>query len=134
MKALLDTNILIASASALEEDPQLARFTDLSVSSLSWAELVKGLHTTTSLSEFKARAARLQALRATFGEGLAFNDSCVNAYDRILAAVTAAGGTARAHVMDRLLAATALAHDLTLVTRDKDAFVSFDTLVRIEEA
>lgn len=133
MKALLDTNILIASASALEEDPQLARFTGLSVSSLSWAELVKGLHTTTSLSEFKARAARLQALRATFGEGLAFNDSCVNAYDRILAAVTA-GGTARAHVMDRLLAATALAHDLTLVTRDKDAFVGLDTLVRIEEA
>lgn len=134
MKALLDTNILIASASHAEEAPRLEPFTGLFVSSLSWSELTKGLHTTTSLTEFKVRSARLQTLRAAFGAGLPFDNACSDAYDRILAAVTAAGGSARAHVLDRLLAATALANDLTLVTRDQGAFAGLDKVVRIEQA
>ncbi|WP_424936389.1 MULTISPECIES: PIN domain-containing protein [Bacteria] len=132
MRALLDTNILIASSGQGEAPPDLTDFDALQVSALSWAELLKGLHTTTSLAEYKARHARLTTLRSVLGEGLPFDDRCAEAYDTILMRLVSAGSSARAHVMDRMLAATALAHGLVLVTRDRDAFAGLDDLVRID--
>lgn len=131
MIALLDTNILIATDSRGETAPELSDFEDLHVSSLSWAELAKGLHTTTDLPVFKLRSARLAALRSVFGEGLPFDDRCADAYDRILAHLSAQGVSPRQHVMDRMLAATALAHDLILVSRDRDMFEGLTGLIRV---
>lgn len=132
MIALLDTNILIAAETASESRPDLSGFAQLVVSSLSWSELTIGLHATTELTEFKARLARISALRAAFGEGLAFDDSCVDAYDRLLQRLVARGGSAKSHMLDRMIAATALAHDMTVVTRDLSGFAGLEGLVSIE--
>lgn len=133
MIALLDTNILIASDAEGEMPASLSDFEDLQVSSLSWAELTKGLHTTADLATFKRRSARLSALRDAFGEGIPFDDRCVVAYDRVLAHLTSQAISPRAHTFDRMLAATALAHGLTLVSRDKDLFLGLTDLVSVEQ-
>lgn len=130
--ALLDTNILIAAGTTSESRPDLSGFTQVVVSTLSWSELTMGLHATTELAEFKARMARLSALKASFGEGLPFDDACVTAYDRLLQRVVARGGSAKAHVLDRMIAATALAHDMTVVTRDLSGFAGLEGLVSVE--
>lgn len=132
MIALLDSNILIAKEAVGEAAPDLADYDGLVVSSLSWAELTKGLHATADLLQFKARLARFTALREAFGSGIPFDDACVRAYDALLRQVVARGGTARAHVLDRMIAATALAHDLTVVTRDAAGFSNLEGLVRVE--
>lgn len=132
MIALLDTNILIAQGTATERRPDLAGFTEVAVSVLSWSELTMGLHATTDLSAFKERLARLDALRRVFGEGLPFDDSCLAAYDRLLQRIVARGGSAKSHVLDRMIAATALAHDMTVVSRDLSGFAGLDGLVSVE--
>lgn len=134
MIALLDTNILIASDSRGESAADLDAFDDLRVSSLTWAELAKGLHTTQDIQIFRQRSARLAALRAAFGDGIPFDDDCADAYDRVLAHLTAQRLPARPHTFDRMLAATALAHGFTLVSRDSDAFRGLTDLVPVVRA
>lgn len=132
MIALLDTNILIAREAPDEPAPDLSGYDRLVVSSLSWSNLTRGLHVTTSLVEFKARLARFNALRSAFGPGVAFDDACVHAHDELLRHVTERGGSARAHVLDRMIAATALAHDFVVVTRDATGFANLDGLVQVD--
>lgn len=132
MIALLDTNVLIAHASDAETTPDLSMYSEFAVSSLSWAELVKGLHATTDISLYKQRVARYDMLRDLFGAGIAYDDSCVDAYDRVMRHVTAQGANPRQHVTDRMIAATALAHELTLVSADRSGFVGLEGLVQID--
>lgn len=132
MIALLDSNVLIARDAPDEPAPDLSGYDGLVVSSLSWSELVKGLHATTDLLVFKARLARFTALRDLFDSSIPFDDACVRAYDHLLRHVVARGASARAHVQGRMMAATALAHDLTVVTRDAAGFANMDGLVRVE--
>lgn len=129
--ALLDTNILIARSSATERPVDISDFSRAFVSSISWAELIRGIHATTELSEFKLRLARLDAARKTFGEGLGFDDDCVAAYDRILARVTTRGADPKAHMLERMIAATAIVHDMTVVTRDASGFAGLEGLVDV---
>lgn len=131
MIALLDTNILIARDAPGEPPPDLSDFDSLVVSSLSWSELTRGLHVTNSLAVFKARLARFNALRTAFGPGVAFDDACVQAHDDLLRHVTERGSTARAHVLDRMIAATALAHGFVVVTRDRSGFAHLEGLVEV---
>jgi len=130
--ALLDTNVLIAREAKGEPAPDLSGYEGLVVSSLSWSELIRGLHATTRLVEFKARLARFTALREAFGSGVAFDDACVRAHDDLLRHVVARGGSARAHVLDRMIAATALAHGFVVVSRDDAGFANLDGLVQID--
>lgn len=81
--------------------------------------------------EFKRRLARLEALRSLFGLGIAFDDNCVRAHDVLLRHVVEQGGNARAHVLDRMIAATALAHDLAVVTRDVAGFANLEGVVQV---
>lgn len=132
MIALLDTNVLIARGAPDEPPPDLSGYDGLVVSSLSWSELTRGLHITTSLVEFKARLARFNSLRTVFGPGIAFDDACVQAHDQLLRNVVERGGSARAHVLDRMIAATALAHGFVVVTRDAAGFANLDGLVQVD--
>lgn len=132
VNGLLDTNILIAQFSPRERAPDLTGFTGLFVSSLSWGELTRGLHMTTELSVYKARAARLASLQGSFGAGLSFDDDCVRAYDAVMQSVLNSGGSPRAHLIDRMLAATAIAHNLTVITRDRTGFTGLEDLLTLD--
>jgi predicted nucleic acid-binding protein len=105
----------------------------LVVSSLSWSELTKGLHVTTSLPVFKERLARLEALRRAFGDGLPYDDACVRRYDALLRRGVEQGGDARAHVLDRMIAATAVEHGTAVVTRDRSGFRGLEGLLVVDE-
>lgn len=56
---------------------------------------------------------------------------CLEAYGTVLARVVASGSEARSGVMDRMIAATALVHGLTLVSRDRGGFVGLEDLLAI---
>lgn len=132
MRALLDTNILIATVSD-EPTPDLNSYDDVAVSVLTWSELVRGLHLTTDLDAFKVRLARFNRLRDLFGPGLAYDEACVRRHDEVLRRVSAAGGSARGHLMDRMIAATALEDDRVLVTRDRRGFAHLDGVLEVHE-
>lgn len=129
--ALLDTNVLVAFREPGEEPADLSGFGDLRVSSLSLAELAKGLHTAGDLRTYRARSERLRWSRATFGEGVPFDDRCADAYEHLLLALANTGRPVRSHMLDRMLAATALAHGMTLVTRDLRVFADLSEHVGI---
>lgn len=132
MIALLDTDILIASRTAAEGLPDLSGFDDLTVSSVSYSELTMGLHATNDLAAYKRRLARFDALVETFGPGIPYDDQSVRAYGRLLAAVVERGGEPKAHRLDRMIAATALAHGLVLVTRNIAHFRLVEGLVDVQ--
>lgn len=76
--------------------------------------------------------ARFDALVETFGAGIPYDDACVRAYGRLLATAVERGGDPKAHRLHRMIAATALAHRLTLVTRDRGDFQMFEDIIEIE--
>ena len=119
MNALLDTSILVALASQDEAVPDLSDFSDCAVSSLSWVELLVGAHRAQTLRVYKERARRLDTLRKTFGEGIAFDDHCLEALGIIHDRIETKGGSHEARTSDRMIAATAMAHSLVLVSRDR---------------
>ena len=131
MNALLDTSILISIAASDETTPDLTDFANLYVSSLTWNELTLGMHQVKSLQEYKRRAARIQALKKTLGRGLPFDDDCDEMYDELLVRVGQRSGTPKAHRFDRMIAATAMAHELVLVTRNGDDFKMFEGMLDV---
>jgi predicted nucleic acid-binding protein len=131
MIGLLDTNVLVAIDQPGEPVPDLHDFDDLFVASLSYSELTLGLHTTTDLATYKKRSARLAQLTQTFGPGLPYDDDCVQAYGQIVEHIATLGGDPKARVIDRMIAATAMAHHLTVVTRNAAHFANLAALVPI---
>lgn len=131
--ALLDTNILIAMASNDETTPDLSRFDAVSISALSWTELLRGTHSATDLVRYKARSFRDEWIHDRFGRGIAFDDACVHAFERVVRDLAAQGRDVRSHHLDRMIAATALAHDLAVVTRDRTGFAGLEGLLEVIE-
>ncbi|RKQ88351.1 hypothetical protein C8N24_6393 [Solirubrobacter pauli] len=98
----------------------------ISVSALTMAELAAGPHATDDPVERARRQDRLQRAESTF-DPLPFDADAARAYGRIYASVVAAGRKARGRrAVDLLIAATALAHGLTLYTRNPDDFAHLD--------
>lgn len=129
--ALLDTNILLAYVNSDEPTPLLAEFDELLVSSLSWAELVRGLYSQGDLNTYKKRKRSLDLLLERFGEGLAFSDECLASFDLIMEHLAGQQRPVRPHAIDRMIAATAHAHGLAVVTRDQSGFAGLEDLVPI---
>jgi predicted nucleic acid-binding protein len=121
---LLDTSVLVDLDSV---DP--AQLPDrVSISALTMAELAAGPHATDDVGERARRQDRLQRAEATF-DPLPFDVHAARAYGRIYASVLAAGRKARGRrAVDLLIAATAVAHDLPLYTRNPDDFRRLDGL------
>ena len=95
------------------------------------AELAAGPHATSDPAERASRQDRLQRAEATF-DPLPLDESVARAYGRIYAAVAAAGRKARGRrALDLLIAATALAADLPLYTRNPDRFGELISLIDI---
>lgn len=104
---------------------------EVAISAITLAELAAGPHATTDMAERGRRQDRLQRTEAAF-DALPFDDQCARAYGRVFAAVAAAGRKPRgARAVDLLIAATALAHELPLSTRNADDFDALDGLIEV---
>ena len=104
---------------------------ELAVSALTMAELAAGPHATGDAVERGRRQDRLQRAEATF-HPLPFDGDAARAYGRIYAAIIATGPKARGpRAVDLLIAATALAANLPLYTRNADDFRGIEQLLTI---
>ena len=126
-RGVLDTSVVID----LDElDPSRLPL-EVAVSAITMAELAAGPHSTMDPDVRGRRQDRLQRAEAAF-DPLPFDGDAARAYGRIFAAVMAAGRKARgARAVDLLIAATALAAELPLYTRNGDDFVGLNDLVDI---
>jgi predicted nucleic acid-binding protein len=121
-RGLLDTSVVVDLAT-VDRDQLPDR---ISISAITMAELAAGPHATTEPAERARRQDRLQRAENTF-DPLPFDADAARAYGRIYASVTAAGRKARGRrAVDLLIAATALAHDLALYTRNPDDFAHLE--------
>lgn len=94
MRALLDTNVLIALLKTGETRPDLNGFTGLMISSLSFSELHMGVATAgTDSATRTAREDRISRIRATFGAGIPYDDRCALAFQVISEEVLRNGGS-----------------------------------------
>lgn len=119
---LLDTSVVI-DLGDIRPDQLPDR---VSVSAVTMAELAAGPHATSDPTERARRQDRLQRAESTF-DPLPFDADAARAYGRIYASVLATGRKARGRrAVDLLIAATALAHDLPLYTRNPDDFAYLD--------
>ncbi len=101
------------------------------VTTISLAELAAGPHAAPDPSERAQRQDRLQSVETHF-EALPFDASAARAYGRVYALELAGGRKPRgARTMDLLIAAIAVAEDLTLYTRNPQDFASLTNILNI---
>lgn len=125
-RGLLDTSVVVDLDLLVAE--LLPR--EVAVSAVTMAELAAGPAATTDVDERARRQDRLQRAEAAF-DPLPFDVDCARAYGRVFAAVRGAGRQPRRRFADLLIAATALAHDLPVVTRNGDDLVGLESLVEV---
>jgi predicted nucleic acid-binding protein len=126
-RGLIDTSVVIdLEVIAVERLPR-----ELAVSAMTMAELAAGPHATTDPAERARRQDRLQRAEATF-EPLPVDAAVARAYGRVYAAVVAAGRKARGRrTIDLLIAATAVAAELPLYTRNPADFAGLPPILDI---
>jgi predicted nucleic acid-binding protein len=126
-RGLIDTSVVIDLGRI---DP-LSLPVEVAISSLTLAELAAGPHATSDIVERARRQDQLQRSESTF-EPLPFDSAAARAYGRIYAAVVAGGRKARGpRALDLLIAATALATNLPLFTRNQSGFAGLDGLIEV---
>jgi predicted nucleic acid-binding protein len=125
-RGLIDTSVVID----LERVDVAQLPSELTIAAVTLAELAAGPHATADGGERARRQDRLQRAEATF-DPVPFDAAAARAFGRIYAAVTAAGGKARGpRAVDLLIAATAVAAELPLYTRNRR---DFDELAEVLE-
>ncbi|MGH9113888.1 MAG: type II toxin-antitoxin system VapC family toxin [Acidimicrobiales bacterium] len=126
-RGVLDTSTLID----LEELDPSSLPIEVAVSAITLAELAAGPHATSDPDERGRRQDRLQRAEAAF-DPLPFDGDAARAYGRIFASVVASGRKARgARAVDLLIAATALAAELPVYTRNGEDFRALDGLIDV---
>jgi predicted nucleic acid-binding protein len=105
---------------------------EVAISTVTLAELSAGPSATTDVSERARRQDRLQRTEAAF-EPMPFDIRSARAYGRVHAAVVEQGRQPRRKFADLLIAATALAEDLPVVTRNGKDFLGLEGLVTVIE-
>ncbi len=126
-RGILDTSVVID----LDGLDPLALPISVAISAITMAELAAGPHATSDPDERSRRQDRLQRAEAAF-DPLPFDANAARAYGRVFASVAAAGRKARgARAVDMLIAATALAADLPLYTRNGQDFRALDDLIGV---
>lgn len=126
MRLLLDTSVLIAPAPP-DGDVEAA----ISVASL--AELHFGVLVAPTDEERARRVDRLGVVEATF-DPLPVEPTVAREWGRLAAAVVRRGGQPRRRAIDLVIAATANAHEVPLLTRDVDDFKILEDLVDVRAA
>lgn len=125
-RGLLDTSVIVdldrLDASQLPEE--------VAISTVTLAELSAGPSATTDVSERARRQDRLQRTEAAF-DPMPFDIRSARAYGRVHAAVVEQGRQPRRRFADLLIAATALAEDLPVVTRNGKDFQGLEGLITV---
>jgi predicted nucleic acid-binding protein len=126
-RGLIDTSVLID----LESIDVSALPAVLAISALTMAEMAAGPHATADPAERARRQDRLQRAEATF-DPLPVDVAVARAYGRVYAATAATGRKARGRrAFDLLVAATAIAADLPLYTRNPDDFAHLSDMLDV---
>jgi toxin FitB len=120
-RGVLDTSVLIARD--LEPIPG-----ELAISVVSLAELHFGVLVAKDDNARAQRLARLSVLQRRF-DALPIDEAVADCYGRLAAQTVHIGRQPRPRVTDLLIAATALAHDARLYTRNAADFAGLDHLV-----
>jgi hypothetical protein len=117
-RGLVDTSVVI-DLGRVQSD---ALPDELAIAAVTLAELAAGPHATDDPAERARRQERLQRVEATF-DAIPFDSAAARAYGRVYAEVAAAGRKARGRrAVDLLIAATAVAAELPLYTRNPSDF------------
>lgn len=104
---------------------------ELAIAAVTLAELAAGPHASDDPIERARRQERLQLVEARF-ESIPFDAQAARAYGRIYAEVRAAGRKARGRrALDLMIAATALAEELPLYTRNPSDFEDLTALIEV---
>jgi predicted nucleic acid-binding protein len=127
-RGLLDNSVIVdldrLDASQLPDE--------VAISTVTLAELSGGPAATTDASERARRQDRLQRTEAVF-DPVPFDIRSARAYGRVYAAAVEQDRQPRRRFADLLIAATALAEDLPLVTRNGKDFQGLDDLITVVE-
>jgi len=127
-RGLLDTSVILdldrLGASQIPEE--------VAISTITLAELSAAPSATTDASERARRQDRLQRTEAAF-DPIPFDIRSARAYGRVHAAVIEQGCPPRRRFADLLMAATALAEGLPLVTRNGKDFEGLENLITVVE-
>jgi predicted nucleic acid-binding protein len=125
---LIDTSVVVdLERIAAELLPE-----QVAVSAVTIAELAAGPAATDEADERACRQDRIQRAEAAF-DPVPFGVEAARAYGRVYAAVRASGRSSRRRFADLLIAATAVAEGLPLVTRNGGDFAGLEGLVEITE-
>jgi predicted nucleic acid-binding protein len=117
-QGLLDTSVVIA----LDQVPAGCLPLEPTIAAVTLAELTAGPHATDDPEERARRQDRLQRIEALL-DPLPFDAAAARAYGLVYAATRTQDRKPRgARAVDLLIAATALANDLPLFTRNPDDF------------
>jgi len=126
-RGIVDTSVVIE----LEKLDAQSLPSGLTISTVTLAELAAGPHATADTEEKARRQERLQRAETTL-EALPVDVGVARAYGRVYAAVAQAGRKARGRrAFDLLVAATALANDLPLYTRNPGDFAALEDLIDV---
>jgi predicted nucleic acid-binding protein len=112
-RVILDTSILVA------KDAELSGLA-CQISAVSYAELHFGVHAAPDDDARLSRQHRLTLIQATYGHGIGFTDDSAHHYGLLCGRLRRQGRSPRGRAMDIMIAATALALDVPLVTRNID--------------
>jgi predicted nucleic acid-binding protein len=123
MRILLHTSMLLGPDPGPIEG-------DIAISAVSLAELHYGVLVARSDATRAGRLRRIAVIERTF-DALPVDEVVAREYGRLAAAVVAAGRKPRARMADLLIAATAVAHDATLWTRNPADLVGLSELVQV---
>ena len=128
MRGLLDTSVVVSLGGLTDVDSLPAR---CFVSAVTLAELSVGPLVAKTDRERIARQSVLQQAEADF-HALPFDDRAARAFGRVAAELRASRRKTTARACEALIAATAVANDLPVFTRNVDDFSGIASLTVVE--